>query len=61
MTSSLNVFVRVDGICCLFRSTEPNRTGKRIQVNSTRNRRVELKQNTPGQLERTILKYKNYI
>ena len=37
MTSSLNVFVRVDRICCLLRSTELNRTGKRNQVNSTRN------------------------
>ena len=38
-----NVVVRVDGICCLLRSTEPNRTAKRNQVNSTRNRRIELK------------------
>ena len=46
--SSLNVVVQVDGICCLLsvaidRSVEPNRTGKRNKVNSTRNRRVELK------------------
>ena len=45
---SLNVVVRVDGICCLLsiaidRSVESNRSGKRNQVNSTRNRRVELK------------------
>ena len=35
--SSLNVVVRVDGICCLLSvaidlSVEPNRTGKRNQV-----------------------------
>ena len=36
---------------------EPN-TGKRNQVNSTRNRRIELKANTPGPLERTNLKHK---
>ena len=46
--SSLNVVVRVDGICCLLsvvidRSVEPNRAGRRNPVNSTRNRRVELK------------------
>ena len=43
--SSLNVVVRVDGIwsVAIDRSVEPNRTGKRNQVNSTRNRRVELK------------------
>ena len=44
--SSLDVVVRVDGICCLLsvaidRSVEQNKTGKRNQVNSTRNRRVE--------------------
>ena len=39
--SSLNVVMRVDGICCLLQST--NRTGKRNQVNSTRNRCIELK------------------
>ena len=45
---SLNDVIRVDGIYCLLfvaidRSVEPNRTGKRNQVNSTSNRRVELK------------------
>ena len=46
--SSLNVVVQVDGICCLLsvvidQSVELIRTGKRNQVNSTRNCRVELK------------------
>ena len=44
--SSLNVVVRVEWdllSVAIDRSVEPNRTGKRNQVNSTRNRPVELK------------------
>ena len=59
--SLLNVVVRVDGICCLLsvtidRSVEPNRTGKRNQVNSTRNRRVELKSRMSRQDNATFVK-----